>query len=346
MSKEYHLLKNIAENSGRESYITDDRFEVIWTNAEEPLAQVLLKLTFPIRDKDITREVVLGCNDGRALKITPIRLDGRLHYCFFELYGSSELLMMLGKTSVFKGFIKAAENVRYSMLDYASELSVAADAVNRSKYGQLCSSSVNFMSILRILGGSGIDGAQDITTRLRQISCWFAAVSARSGKFIFEPDIDEELFAVTEKTALECAVVNLLMNAWLHAEPPEGKQLHLKITAYADSGKVVIDIDDNGCKADPEYVDGFRNVYLKPTGEHGGEGLGVSLAEVFCRRFDGKLSFMKSPMGGLRARIAIPACDPRKSTVFFAPSSAGRGVSYVRDIMSKGFTCDELEDIF
>ena len=346
MAEEYQILISAAEASGRESYITDKDFEVVWTNADEPLAKVLLGLRTPLPDRDLRRETVLSCTDGRALKITPIRGEEGLRYCFFELYGSSELLMMLGKTSVFSGFIKAAENMRYSMLDYAGELSVSADAVNRSRYGRLCSSSVNFMSILRILGGSGIEGAQDMTARLRQTACWFAAVSARTEKFLFEADIDEELYAVTEKSALECAVTNLLMNGFLHAVPPEGKQLKLTVAAYADSGKVVIDVDDNGCKADPAYVDGFRNVYLTPCGDSGGEGLGVSLAEVFCRRFGGELRFMTSPLGGLRARISLPACDPRRTAVFFAPSSSESDFSQVHDIMLKGFTEADIEDIF
>ena len=345
-NEEYRLLKDIAQNSGRDSYITDERFEVLWSNGREPLTAVLLGLKTPLKGRDIRRETVLACKDGRALKITPVVEEGRIYYFLFELYGSSELLVMLGATSVFAGFTRAAEEARYSMLDYARELSVSANAVNISRYGKLCSASVNFMSILRILGGIGSESAQDITALLRQIACWFTAASVRSGALTFEADIDESLTAVIEKTAFECAVVNLLMNGFLHCEPPEGKLPYVKLTAFAEAGRTVIHIDDNGCKADPAYVDGFREVYIKPVDTSRGEGLGVSLAEVFCKRFGGKLSFGSSPLGGLRAVISLPMSDPHAGLTFFAPSPADRSIPYIRDIMRKGFPDVPAGDIF
>lgn len=345
-NEEYRLLIDIAQNSGRESYITDERFEVLWSNGKEPLAAVLLGLKTPLKGRDIRRETVLACKDGRALKITPVTEEGRVVCFFFELYGSSELLVLLGATSVFAGFTKAAEEARYSMLDYARELAVSANAVNASRYGKLCSSSVNFMTILRILGGGGSEGAQDITSELRQIACWFSAASARSGALTFEADIDEGLTAYIEKTAFECAVVNLLMNGFLHSEPPEDSLPCIKLTAYAEAGRAVVLIDDNGTKADPAYVDGFRQVYVEPVDTTRGEGLGVSLAEVFCKRFGGKLSFAASPLGGLRASISLPLCDPRTGLTFFAPSPSDKGLALLRDIMRKGFPDEIAADIF
>jgi hypothetical protein len=347
MVEEYSVLRDIARNSGRESYITDGNFETLWTNARTTLEDVIKDLQKPMLNTKITRETAFPCADGRALKITPVIEEKKVRFYFMELYGSNDLLQVMGATDAFKNFSLAAENVRKTMHDYARKLSYTVNTsnmINRSRYGRLCASSVNFMSLLRTLGRGGDEAHERVSDRLHNIAWWFAGVAGRSGALIFEDEIDNELYAVTERNGFECAVVNLLINAYLHSATPEGKKTYVKLSAYAKKGDLVVAVDDNGCKADPEYVSSFKEVYLKPPTPTG-EGLGVALAQVYCERFGGELLFSVSPLGGLRAEMHIPLGDPDRTLYFFADADEGRGYSAVRDTMRKGFTDQDIEGL-
>ena len=349
MTDDYSILRDIARKSGRESYITYGNFDPVWTNSETPLPDVLNKLKKPLSGQKITCESAFPCADGRALKITPvIGENGEVRFYFMELYGSNDLLLVMGATDSFKNFSKAVDNVRSTMLDYARKLSYTAktsNMINRSRYGRLCASSVNFMSLLRILGGGGYEALEPVSEKLHTIAWWFAVVAARSEALIFESDVDENLYAVTERKGFECAVVNLLINAYLHSATPEGQKTRVRLTAYEEGGDVVIVVDDNGCKADPEYVSTFKEVYLKPPTPTG-EGLGVALASVYCKRFGGDLRFSVSPlMGGLRAEMHLPFCDPNRTLHLFADYDEGRGYSAVRDTMRKGFADEDIDGL-
>ena len=339
------MLVLIAENSGRQSYITDREFELLWTNSDVPLAKVAASMKVSFFGKAVRKESVFPCRDGRALKITPIMQDGSVLYYFFELYGSNELLGMLAATSVFGKFSSAADRIHSMMIGYAASLSMSADTVNDSAYGKLCSSSVNFMSLLKILGDSEPLVIENFTDRLRQIAGWFSKAAARTGAFDFEYEIDEELRAPAGRNSLEYAVVNALINAAMHAVPPEGERLKVRLTACLDHRMVCVIVEDNGTKADLDLVNSCREAFSDPQKTENGEGLGIALAENFCKHSGGELIFESSPLGGLRAEMRLPACSEKDTLMLYAPSVVCPDMQGIADIFLKYFDRDALYEL-
>ena len=345
LTADWELLKLIGENSGRKSYITDREFDLLWSNSDVPLAKVVASLKISVFGRAIRKESIFPCGDGRALKVTPVIRSGEVLYYLFEIYGTNELIAMLSATSVFRKFSAAADKVHSMMIGYAASLSVSAGAVNDSAYGKLCSSAVNLMSLMKILGDSEPLVIEDFSARLRQIAGWFAKAAARTGGIGFEYDIDNELLALAGRNALEYAAVNLLVNAAMHSVPPEGGQVEVRMTAYLDHGKVCILTDDNGTKADPERVSSFREIFTEETVPENGEGLGIALAESFCKRSGGELILGRSPLGGLRAEMRLPACSEREKFALYAPSVVCPDMQGIADIFLKCFDKSALREI-
>ena len=345
LTDDCEILKLIGENSGRQSYITDKEFTVLWSNNDIPLAKMISDLRVSVFGRAIRKESFFPCNDGRALKVTPIIRGGNVSIYFFELYGTNELLSMLAATSVFKKFSASADRVRSMMVGYASSLSVSAGAVNESAYGKLCASAVNLISLMKILGDREPLVIEDISERLQQIAGWFDKAAARTGGISFESDIDNELLSLAARNALEYAAVNLLVNAAMYTVPPEGSMIEIRLTAYLDHGKVCILIDDNGTAADPEGLNGFRQIFSANSSSESGEGLGIALAHSFCVHSGGELILGRSPLGGLRAEMRLPACSRREKFALYAPSAVCPDMQGIADIFLKHFGRAALREI-
>ena len=104
--------------------------------------------------------------------------------------------------------------------------------------------------------------------------------------------------------ALKRALENLVMNAVAHGET-------VRLTAARAAGGVEISVDDDGPGLSPErYEDAFapfgrlddaRNQNAK------GVGLGLAIARDVARSHGGDLMLDRSPLGGLRAVLRLPA---------------------------------------
>lgn len=116
MISDYSVLKSIIENGGREGYITDERFNVVWTNSQKPLTEILLCSEHSSLERARTKEAMISCSDGSALKITPIMVDGKAEAYVFERFMGNQILDMLSKTSVFYSFAEQYNSFRDSSL--------------------------------------------------------------------------------------------------------------------------------------------------------------------------------------------------------------------------------------
>ncbi len=104
--------------------------------------------------------------------------------------------------------------------------------------------------------------------------------------------------------ALKRAVVNLVTNAMRFS-----KNVH--IDARHEDGELLIIVDDDG-PGIPEdsYEDVFRPFLRLDASRnlnHPGSGLGLTIARDIARGHGGDIELSKSPLGGLRARLHIPA---------------------------------------
>ena len=104
--------------------------------------------------------------------------------------------------------------------------------------------------------------------------------------------------------ALKRALANLVTNALRFGNEVE-------IEARHDHGQFVITVDDNG----PGIPEASREDVFRPflrldearNLDHPGSGLGLTIARDIARGHGGDIELTKSPLGGLRAKLHIPA---------------------------------------
>jgi two-component system osmolarity sensor histidine kinase EnvZ len=104
--------------------------------------------------------------------------------------------------------------------------------------------------------------------------------------------------------ALKRAVGNLVTNALRFGSKVTVEGRH-------ENGHLVITVDDNG----PGVPDDMREDVFRPflrldqarNLDHPGSGLGLTIARDVARGHGGEVDLSKSPLGGLRARLHIPA---------------------------------------
>lgn len=104
--------------------------------------------------------------------------------------------------------------------------------------------------------------------------------------------------------ALKRAIGNLVTNAARF-----GKTIVLEGT-HSD-GHIVITVDDDGPGIADEHMEDVFRPFLRLDEarnlDHPGSGLGLTIARDIARGHGGDVTLSKSPMGGLRARLHIPA---------------------------------------
>ena len=120
---------------------------------------------------------------------------------------------------------------------------------------------------------------------------------------VFHPNDGLPLFKF-DRGLIEQVLQNLIYNA-INYTPPNSI---IKITAFHQADKCIIEVSDNG-KGIPEkemqFV--FDKFYRLPQTKAGGSGLGLSIVKGFIEAQNGKVKLEKSEEGGAKFIIEIPA---------------------------------------
>jgi two-component system osmolarity sensor histidine kinase EnvZ len=127
---------------------------------------------------------------------------------------------------------------------------------------------------------------------------------ARFGNAEIALEVSDGIAVPARPDALKRCIANLVNNAVIHAR-------HVAISARRGGEMVEITVDDDGPGiplAEREAV--FRPFYRADPSrnpETGGTGLGLTIARDVARGHGGDLTIEDAPLGGVRARLRLPA---------------------------------------
>lgn len=114
-------------------------------------------------------------------------------------------------------------------------------------------------------------------------------------------DVPSQHFIRGQREDLEEMLGNLLDNACKWAKSS------VKIQSIQESGAVVLTVDDDGPGLAPSMRDAVLQRGVRADEAAPGSGLGLAIVRDLAELYEGTISLEDSPMGGLRARLRLPA---------------------------------------
>jgi two-component system osmolarity sensor histidine kinase EnvZ len=149
----------------------------------------------------------------------------------------------------------------------------------------------------------GQSGEAVESVHLRHVIEAVSVGAAHAGALV-SIDADDSLEASVRPQAFKRALSNLVMNAAAHGR-------HVSVAAHTAQGGVEIFVDDDGPGIPPDrYEEAFRPFSRLDEARNQnvkGVGLGLAIARDMARGHGGDVVLDKSPLGGLRAAIRLPA---------------------------------------
>jgi two-component system osmolarity sensor histidine kinase EnvZ len=185
-----------------------------------------------------------------------------------------------------------------------------------------------FQLQLALIGGStDVDAMQrDVDDMNRMLEGYLAFARGDSGEHANPTEIDTLLREIADETKIggheaditfvgdpivkirpqgfKRCIVNLVRNACRHGDRISVRGVH------AD-GHLTVTVDDDGPGIPPaQYSAVFKPFYRLDDArnlDESGTGLGLSIARDVARSHGGDITLSRSPLGGLRATVTIPA---------------------------------------
>jgi two-component system osmolarity sensor histidine kinase EnvZ len=156
-----------------------------------------------------------------------------------------------------------------------------------------------YLAFARGQGGEAVEHVS-----IRQLIETVSEGAVRSGAQV-KVEAEEALAVHVRPNAFKRALSNLVMNAAAHGA-------HVVVAARADAaGEVEILVDDDGPGIPPDrYEEAFRPFSRLDEARNQnvkGVGLGLAIARDVARGHGGEVTLDRSPLGGLRAVMRLPA---------------------------------------
>lgn len=114
-------------------------------------------------------------------------------------------------------------------------------------------------------------------------------------------EIAADLSARVEREDLEEMLGNLLDNAWKWA------RAEIRLTAARSEATIVLLVDDDGSGLEPGQREAVMQRGVRLDEAAPGSGLGLGIVRDLAHVYGGSITLEDSPLGGLRARLTLPA---------------------------------------
>jgi polar amino acid transport system substrate-binding protein len=109
---------------------------------------------------------------------------------------------------------------------------------------------------------------------------------------------------------VEQVVVNLVLNA---LQALEGKGKGVFIATWAEAGRVIFSVRDEGKGIAPEHMVRLTDPFFTTKREEGGTGLGLSVSDRIVKEHGGTLTFESVLGAGTTVTLALPSLDTSSS---------------------------------
>jgi len=115
-------------------------------------------------------------------------------------------------------------------------------------------------------------------------------------------DVDPRHVIQGEREDVDEMLGNLLDNACKWAAS------RVLVTSVENSARIFITVDDDGPGVEPDKRQAVLQRGVRADEAAPGSGLGLAIARDLAELYGGSIALQDSPLGGLRARLQLPAC--------------------------------------
>jgi signal transduction histidine kinase len=115
-------------------------------------------------------------------------------------------------------------------------------------------------------------------------------------------DVDPRHFVQGEREDVDEMLGNLLDNACKWAAS------RVTVTSVENSARIIITVDDDGPGVEPDKRQAVLQRGVRADEAAPGSGLGLAIVRDLAELYGGSIALEASPLGGLRARLQLPAC--------------------------------------
>ena len=314
------ILKSIAAASGRETFITNSGFGLLWSNSQRDLLELISigGCTDMLRRTD--HETVIRCED-QALHIIPVIMDGERIY-FFELVAPAFAAELFRKTAAFDAMYA---RLRGTIDGYSSELSPIAlqDPSCAARMNRLTASLANQRALLELLTKKDTELFVDIGEHIEFLVKSQMMARLQKALVSCSLEIERGIVCFADRRDVDYTVINMLSNVILHARPATLTVMTLRVAK--DGDYCLIETEDNGTQADLARIKGFSTLYpdrnVLKSGEQAFTRSGIALIYAFAEKFGGYAEASLTESGGLRMSVRIKRCTQPNVITLYSPGS-------------------------
>lgn len=271
----------------------------------EPLRR-MARVASEIEGRDLSRRLTTTMQDDELAQFCAAfnRMLDRLQYAFeqqnqFTADASHELRAPLAviraEAELALRRMRDVESYRQSMHSIQAEVAHLEDLIDA------------LLMIARADAGNAEPKYIDVSSLARQAVARMERFAVAAGTRV-SSDISQEAFVFGDPEQFERILASLLHNAIKFGRA--GGMVELVVATV--SGEVTVLIRDDGPGfSDEARAHAFDRFWRGRSGEdHGGSGLGLTIAKSAIERWGGRIRLSNGPQGGGQISIALPGCEP------------------------------------